>query len=176
ERQLDNCRADDVTGIVKPELDAWHYLNTLAISHRAALFEYTDGVTANVNGSNGTLAATRPPAVFPLGILFLDMCRIHQHYLQQVAGGIGSIDRAAVAFGNQARQQTAMVDMGMGDNDSRQVLGIEGERTAVAVFVTIIVMVSALLHTAFEQDQFFVVSLYQITGTGHLPGCAQKTQ
>lgn len=72
--------------------------------------------------------------------------------------------RAAVAEGDQARQQAAVVDMRVRQHHRIERLGVEGERAAVAAGF----FPAALMHAAFEQNPCTIMGLNEIAGAGDL--------
>ncbi|SST10380.1 Uncharacterised protein [Acinetobacter baumannii] len=93
---------------------------------------------------------------------------VQQHEFQQFAGGLGGEDRALEALGRQARQQAAVVQVGVGDDHRVDARGIEGEGRAVAV----VGFAAPLAHAAFEQDLHAIEGFQQITGASDLLGGA----
>ncbi|MNZ82442.1 hypothetical protein D3C78_1011400 [compost metagenome] len=168
--QFDDGRAEDVPGIVEGHADAARHFYLVTVQHRATQLERQFGVGFGVQRYHRLAAEACAPLVFPLGVIFLNVRGIHQHQLQQVAGGIRRIDRAAVALRGQAGEQAAMVDVGMGDHHGIQLQGIEGEGLAVVGFV----FAAALTHAALKQDACAVTGLDQVAGAGDLLDGAEK--
>ena len=90
----------------------------------------------------------RPRPPLPFGFFFLDVRAVGQHDLQQVAGRGRGVDRAVEAFGDEARQQSGMVDMGVGEQHEIDCARIE--REARAVFR--LGFAAALEHAAIDEE------------------------
>ena len=170
--QLDDGRAEDVPGIVQGHADPGHHFLALLVAQRSALAQHLVGVIAGVQRGDGLLAAPGAPLVLPLGVLFLQVRGIVQHQLKQRAAGLGGEDRAAIAFLGQARQQSAMVDMGVGNHHRVDVFRTKGKGSPVVAFL----LAPALVHAALKQDTLAFVGFQQVAGTGDLPDGAEKTE
>ena len=100
-------------------------------------------------------------AVFPLGLLLLNVGGILQHDGAEVAGRIGGIDGAAVAVFVQVRDAARVVDVRMGQQQCLIGAGRAGQ-------VGVLIHVAALLHAAVDQK---AVSrrLQLCAAAGHFP-------
>lgn len=168
ELHFDDRRAEDVPGVVKGHPHATSDRHGAAEADRPAQLERAFGVGLGIQRLDARLADPVAPAVLPLGVLFLDVRGVQQHEFQQFAGGLGGEDRALEALGRQARQQAAVVQVGVGDDHRVDARGIEGEGRAVAV----VGFAAPLAHAAFEQDLHAIEGFQQITGASDLLGGA----
>ena len=115
----------------------------------------------------------RPPAalglaVFPLGILLLDVGGILQHDLAQVGGGIGGVDRPPEAVFVHIGDAPRVVDVGVGEQNGLDLRRGTGQRG-------VLVGIPPLLHAAVHQKAM-ARRLHHGAAAGYLPGCAQKLQ
>ena len=109
-------------------------------------------------------------AVFPLGVLFLQVAGILEHDAAQVAGGAVGEHGAAVTGLDQQWQATGVIQVGMGEDHGVQSRRVEVERIAVARLV----LASALDQATVDQH-LHALGLDQETGTCDLARRAQKT-
>ena len=111
-----------------------------------------------------TLALTRTP----LGFKLLNVRRVTQHYRAKVAGRFCSVDLSCKAACIQKRQQTRMVDVGVGEQHE-----VNRRRRTGDFFV--LKVVYALLHS--EIDKEFLSAAFDIcTAARYLVGSAQEYQ
>jgi hypothetical protein len=73
------------------------------------------------------------PAVPALGEFDLELCRVSQDDLGQVRGRAGRVDGAPEARPRQRRDTAAVIEMGVGQEDGVERIGLEGERHAIAL-------------------------------------------
>src|SRR5678815_949619 len=62
-----------------------------------------------------------------LGVLFLEVRRIHQHDFAQLQSGTGAMNRPPETGLRQERQSAAMVDMGVGQENRLHRRGVKGK-------------------------------------------------
>ena len=82
------------------------------------------------------------------------------------------MDRAAITLGDQAWQQPAVIEVGMGDHHRIQLPRVEGEGAAVLILL----LAAPLVHAALEQDLGAVATLHQVAGAGNLLDCTEKSK
>ena len=147
--QRDGRAAQQVPHIGKAHLDfaGWPVEQRLPrlIGAGHKLLHDVLGVLDRVVRLDHFCAAAHGLTVFPLGLLLLNVGRVLEHDAAEVAGGLGGIDRAAVAIFVQVRDAPRVVDMGMGQQQGLIGAGGIGQ---VGIFVDI----AALLHAAVDQD------------------------
>ena len=112
------------------------------------------GVEGFRPGGSGALAL----AVFPLGVLLLDVGGVQQHDLQQLGGEAGGEDAALEALLDEHGNPAGVVDVGVGDQDVVDGVGGKGE-FAVGN------LVPALLKAAVDEDAG-VVDLQTVAASG----------
>ena len=110
-------------------------------------------------------------ALGTLSFHLLDVGTVRQQYADQVVGGGSGVDRPAEAFRHQLRQQAAVVDMGMGQQDEGNVARREMERHPVAPLRD----ASALEHAAIHQE-FDTAGFDQIARAGNFMRGAEKSE
>ena len=89
-------------------------------------------------------------AVAPCSFKFLNVCRIPEHYVAQLAGGFSRVYRSSVAVGYQERKLARMVDMGMGHDYSIDVRRSDRD-------LDVLKDIRSLLHSAVDK---YVLSAY----------------
>ncbi len=88
------------------------------------------------------------PARLALGELLVELAGVEQDERRQLDRAGGGVDGAAISALDQQRQQAAVVEMGMGQEDGVEIGRMEGERDAIADrFVR-----AALEHPAIDED------------------------
>ena len=88
------------------------------------------------------------PARFALGELLVELPGIEHDQPGQLGGAVRAMDRTGKAFADEHGQQTAVVQMGVGQHDRIQLGRLERERNAVAdSFIR-----AALEHAAVDED------------------------
>lgn len=165
-------RAENMPGIVEGQADARRHFMGLAVGQRLASLEGALGVHRVVQRFDFRLAQARPPLVFPLGVVLLDVRRIQQHQLDQLAGGLGGKDRPAKTRGDQARQEPGVIQVGMGQDHRMDRCGIERERLFVGLFL----LAAPLAHAAFEQHAAALAGFEQVARTGDLLDGAEERE
>ena len=95
-------------------------------------------------------APARPPGLAgaPLRLHLLDVGRVEQHDLGQVAGGGGGVDGPGIALLHQPREPARVVDVGVGEQDERDLRGVEGEGREVERLL----LLAPLMHAAIHQE------------------------
>ena len=170
--QRDGGAAQQMAHIGEPGLDAARLAvkqrQPLAVGLGLELFHHVHRVLHGVVRLHRVPPAALSLAVFPLGLLLLNVGGILQHDAAQVGGGIGGVDGAAVAVFVQVRHPAAVVDVGMGEQQRVQPGGRNGP-------FHVLVDVLALLHAAVNH-QNVSRRLQQRTAAGHFPCGAQKGQ
>ena len=147
--QRDGRAAQQVAHIGKAHLDFSRWAVKQVLPHLIGagheLLHDFFGILHSIVGFDHFGTAAHGLAVFPLGLLLLDMGRVLQHDGAEVAGRIRGVDGAAVAVFVQVGDAARVVDVGMGQQQGFVGAGGIGQ---VGVFV----YVAALLHAAIDQD------------------------
>jgi hypothetical protein len=87
-------------------------------------------------------------SVAPLRLLLVQMRRVEQHQPRKVARGRGADDLTAKPALHQERNASAMVEMGMGQQQHVDIGGVEAE----IVGVLLVQLPPALEHAAIHED------------------------
>ena len=172
EREPHARRTEDVAGIAERELDAGQHFDRMPVADGADLLQHVERVLERVEGLGEAPGAWRTSlAVLPLGIALLHRGGVRQQDAQEVATrGIG-VDGTAEAALAQQRQSTAVVDVGMAEDDRVDLCGIEGKRGAVAL-----VRRGATLDHAAVEQQPPAVHDEDVTAAGHFTGPAVELE
>ena len=88
------------------------------------------------------------PARVALRELLLEPAAVEQHDLDELRGCAGQVDRSIEAVAHDDRQQAAVIEVGVGDEDRVEVLRLEAERDAVPDHL----VGAALEHPAVDED------------------------
>ena len=99
------------------------------------------------------------------------MAAVREHEGEQVRGRLRGMDRAPEPVLGELGQQTAVIDVGMGQQDEVDGVGLEGK----AAVVELTHRLGALEHAAVDQEPTPAV-LDPIAGAGHGAGPAMKRQ
>ena len=97
------------------------------------------------------------------------MGAVLKHDFQQIAGGLGAVDRFVKAVPDQQGQQARVVDVGMGNQDEVNIAGLIGFDVAVALLNGLVALVHAAVHA-----EALAAGLDHVAGTGDCLGRAQK--
>ena len=182
-------RAEDVSGIAKAQRDARLRRRLDVVSLRQELAQAALGVGERVQRLRPIVAPrvdARPRAVrvpasgiarrplpvalpCPLVFLFLDVRAVGQHHPREIGRRRRGDDRSAEAPGRELRQQTRVVDVGVGEDDEVERGDVEVERAGVAL----VGVTPALEHPAVDEKPPFA-AVDAIAGAGHLAGSAEE--
>lgn len=122
----------------------------ILVSHRREIREgrlrILDGVQRDFRVGSFPLFSFVAP-LFELSVLFLQAGGIEKDDLGDIGGGFGAVDVAAETFLDQFGDKAGVVEVGVGDQDSIDAVGRDGERLPVAAEV-----LSLLIKAAIDQD------------------------
>src|SRR5687768_18547604 len=104
-----------------------------------------------------------------LRILFLQMCRIGQHESAEVRRAGRAVHRSLEPLRDEPWQPSAVVDVGMREDDDIDGFGWNGERSPVAQAEAF----ESLEQSAIDQDAL-AVDVQQVLGAGHGTGGSEK--
>src|SRR6185436_19280545 len=76
-------------------------------------------------------------------LLFLELGGILEHERGERPRRSGAPDRSAESFGDELRQQPAVIEVGVGEEDAVELARLEGKRLAVARFELFVALVLA---------------------------------
>ena len=101
---------------------------------------------------------------FPLeiGVFFIDFGAVLQDDLGDVRRGPRAVDRAVEALRDETRQEAAMVQMGVRQNDGVQFRGRKFEIRPVA-FLQVVFLIKAAID-----ENVFAVGLQEVLRTGYV--------
>jgi hypothetical protein len=161
-------RADDVTGRLQPGLPARQRLEGMEGRHGLQPLQAGLGIGDGVERQRGVVLGKAMP-VGKGSVFFLDMARVGQQDLAQVARARCAPDPALEAFAHQQRQVAAVVEVGMGQHHRVDLAGCHRRRHPVAQPQLLV----ALEQPAVDQ-QALVLVLDEELGAGHGAGPAEE--
>ena len=126
------------------------------------------GVRHGVKGLHTGGAGALALAVFPLGVLLLNVGGVQQHDLKQLGGEPGGEDAALEALLDQHGDAAGVVDVGVGHQYVVDGVGGKGE-------LIVGHLVPSLLQSAVDEDAF-TVDLQAVTAAGHALVRAKETE
>jgi hypothetical protein len=109
------------------------------------------------------------PVAVPLGVLLLELARVEQHQGRQLDSAPRGIDGAVEAFGHEVRDEAAVIEMGVGQDDRVQRRRVVGEGNSVADDL----VRTSLEHAAVDQDAGSIGDEEEL-GTGDGVGSAEE--
>ena len=114
-------RAEDVARVPERGPEALDHVERLVVRMRAEALERTVHVLLDVErldrGPRGVAALVQVA-----GVGLVEVRRVGEHGPAQVAGGGGRVDATGVAAPDQGRQRTAVVDVGVGEDDGLEIV------------------------------------------------------
>ena len=117
----------------------------------------------------GLVRVLRRPVALPLGVFLLELARVEQHESGQLDRAPGGVDRPFEALGYDPRNEAAVVQVGVGQDDRVEGGGIVGRRDAVADDL----VGAALEHAAVDQHTGSIGDEEEL-GTGDGVGSAEE--
>ena len=106
-----------------------------------------------------------------LGELLLELGRVEQHEPGELGGRRGADDGAAEALVDEQRQEAAVVEVGVGQDDGVERRRVEAQRHVVADRL----VGAALEHAAVDED-LGPAGVDEVAGPGHGPRAAEEGQ
>ena len=166
-RDFDRRGPEDMTGGVESKREVTD-LFVLAEGQRAKLFEGFLGVLAGIE-RQCWLVFRESFAIRVQRIFFLNVRRVRQQDLAELCRRSCRVDGASKSFSHEARKQSAVVDMGMGEKDGIDRSWVDGQRSPVANSKRL----DPLIQAAIDQDAGFV-GFEQVFRSGHGSGRAEE--
>ena len=156
--------AQHVASIEKGDLDARGYRKLQVVGNRHHVVEHLHHIVLVVERLHRLHVhfATLDLAVDIASIGFLDHRRVHEHGGAQVASGAGHVDGAGKAVFDQHRQSSAVIDVGV-----RQDNGVDLARIETQVLVLLNRFAAAPLHQAAIQEDRSVFGAHQVFRPGN---------
>ena len=171
--QLDHRRAEDMAGVVEDGLDVIVDPHGLVVRHGLQQRQRAVHVAHRVERLHGLPAPASflaMPFLLEGGVFRLNLGGVAEHQLDQVGRGGGGDDRAAKTLLHQLRRQSAVVHVGV-----RQQQGVEIAEPQRALVPIAGQVRPLLIHPAVDQ-QPGAVGLDVVLRAGHLPRGPQKLQ
>ena len=144
-QNLNGRRSQQMSGIYKPNLNSVPKLHNFIVVNTAKMLQYSIYIIEIIDRSHSVSPCSLTLTIFILSLLHLNMCRIPEHYVNQVfrcpCGNHRSVKAILVSIWNH----TGMVDMGM---CQKYVINIR-------IFHrqgSILIMLDPLLHAAVNHD------------------------
>ena len=159
-------RAEQMAGIRKAHVHALQYGEAFVILAGDKPRDGRLGILHGIHGLHLASAGALPLAVLPLRLHLLDVRRVPQHDIAEIAGSFRGVDLSFEAVFDQQRQQAGVVDMCVGQYHAGQLGGIHRN-------ILVDKDISALLHAEVHQE-IPVVYRQHTAGTGHFVCRAQK--
>ena len=168
--EVDDGRTEHMTGVGEGEEDIVEDAETAVVVHRDEQFHRVLHMVGVVERRDLRLMEAVHLLVVPLDILRLDKGRILQHECTEVARGRRAVDIAAESLSPEIGNQTAVVNVRVGEDDTIDLLRIETQVAVVALrFLTL-----TLIQTAVQQDAFARTGRDKMLATGYFAGGAEK--
>ena len=130
---FEDGRAEDVARIAEEDAQVVRQTQLLVVRDRRKLLERIERVVDAVERFDRRIAAALSLAVEHLGIRLLDMCRVGQHNLGEVAGRLRRVDRPLESLAHELRHKAAVIDMRMRQEHAVDVRWIERELLVVVL-------------------------------------------
>ena len=125
--QLDRGGAKDVPGIPEARPHAGARLDPLLVAHALDLTQAVLGIPARIDRRDRVSPAAPVAPVQLLDLALLDVAAVREHEREQVRGRLGGMDRALEAMLGQLGQQTAVIDVGVGQQHEIDGVRLEGK-------------------------------------------------
>ena len=127
------------------------------------------GILPGIQGEYLFVAVAFAFFVLPFGFHLLDVRAVQKHDLQKITGGSRAVDVSLEALLHHTREQSGMVDMGMGYQNEIHRFG----RVSVGLEIPFLDLAVALMHAAIN-GKTNVSGLNHVAGTGDGLRGAQK--
>ena len=149
-----------MSGIVESNTAVLAEFERFTVAAGLQLLENPFYILFVIHRLTGLSTASRGPQVFALEVAQVEADRVAQHDGQQIGRGTGAVNRPLEPLVYQQRQHPAVVQMGVGQDDSVNTVGAEAEALVVDAFNRI----AALAQAAIQQDPSAGLGLQQVTG------------
>ena len=166
EPDFDGGGAQQMPDVGKTHRDGLVELDTAAVFAGTQELKQPLDVIEIVQGLDGRLTPPLSLARFPFRVGYLNVAAVAEHYIQQGAGGGGSVNAAAKSFFVQQREQTGVVDVRVCHKREVQAGGLDRQ-------LLVDEKILALLHAAVD-DALFVADFYERTAARYFVGSAEK--
>ncbi len=129
--EFDRRRAEDMAGVPQPRAETGRRREPAFEIDLARKISRGVCIRLGIDRPQGRAVAPVGSTIASLDLPFLDASGVGQHLAQQVAGRRGTPDRAVEPFGDQPRQQAAMVDMRMSQQNRIEGTRVEAEALVI---------------------------------------------
>ena len=168
EPHLHTGGAQQVAGVHEADLAALEELDGLAVFGGDQVVGHLKGVFHGVQRLHRGPACAHPLLVLVLGLHLLDVGRVLEHDVQQLAGEAGGEDLPLEALLDEQGHPAGVVDVGMGDDDVINIVGGKVQNRVVP-------LVLSLLEAAVDED-LLSAHFHAVAAAGDSLGCAEKGQ
>jgi hypothetical protein len=125
----DDRRTEDVAGVPEGERHPGQELQRAIIAEAHELPEGPLRLLPAVEGLDRRRVVLRALAVQVLGVVRLDVRAVEEEDSAEVARGVGRVDRAVESILAERGDIAAVVDVGVGENETVDAGGIDGEHS-----------------------------------------------
>ena len=160
--QFDAGRAQKVANVGKPDHDPFLRLDQLTVVAGTESGDGSHCICGGIDRGDQLFTCPLGFAVLPLGFGFLDVGRIPEHDIAQVAGAGGGIDMPPEAVLIELGQHSRVVNMCMGQKDRLNTVGRDGDGH-------ILEYIDTLFHAAVHQI-LLAADLQKCAAAGDLVG------
>jgi hypothetical protein len=157
---LDERRAQDVSALAEARAHALAQVQPLVVVAGLQALERRQRVHAGVERLGRTVLAVAL-LVGPRRVFLLQMGRIHEHELEQFAGGPGGVHGRLHPQLHRPRQPAGVIDVGVGQQHVVDRAQVEGRRLPVAQAQFLQALEQAAVH-----EDAALARLQQVAGTG----------
>jgi len=158
-----------VSGIVVDGGDAGRGAESLAVGNGGKQLRGGCRIGARVERGHRPAAVTAAAAARPFGFHFLDVGAVLQHDAEQIPGGRGAVYLAGESGLDHARQESRMVDMGVGEQKKVHPARLIDGGIQIAAFDGFVALVHAAIDGKAGSGGFD-----DMAGTGDGPRRAEK--
>ena len=144
---LDRGRAEQVAGVPETRAHVGCHVEPSAVALRPEGFEAGLRILERIDRLDLMMPAPRIAAVELLDLHLLDMARIRQHHRAEIGRRGGGVDRSLETCLHELRQQSAVIDMRMGENHCMDLRRLERE----GPIVELLLRFRTLEHAAVDQ-------------------------
>ena len=144
---LERGGAQQMTGAAQPHPDAGQDLVLLVEGQALQQLDRRAGVLGGVERLGIGVAAVALLAGVAR-LLLLDLAGVLEDQRDQPAARLGAVDRTVEALGDEAGQETGVVEVSVRQQDRRQLVRLEDELAPVALLELVV----ALVETAVDQQ------------------------
>ncbi len=154
--ELDRCGAKNMPRVPQPGAKSGYRFEPLPEFDGPRPPPRRKTVRFRVKRLEGRLTGPITSAVVPHRVAFLDPPRVGEHEFEEIGSRGGAPDLAVEPFGDEPRQQPAVIDMGVGENDGIDMLRVEGKGLAIERLQR----ARSLEEAAIDEQAFAAVTIF----------------